>query len=338
MNQKEKVSLILVSISLTYNFIDVAPSTYRLHIYVSSHNKSQIFLYEKSITPKLKLTNKKSTNFVMQSQLNRSLLLTQILHQRKAAAVFISSFLKSKLDKIRLMKKSLIIHLMQMRKKSCVKIQSTFRMFIIYNHFKKIFTESKFIFFYDFNANLFHQFQSSNPYMTNQLKIKLFISKGEQYFKTFSYSKYLNLYYIKIKPKIGVIKKRFKVNFYIHETCIVDPRYHVEAHSNGEYYNIITNKDIFRKIKKDNEFIRKYVNHRTEAKIRRSNSQDSSLSNTSNIMDQIFNCDTKVEKRYSSDMAYMEEMKPILKKRNKNSKNSSEIRRVSFNKKVEFSY
>ena len=40
-----------------------------------------------------KLTNKKSTNFAMQSQLNNSLLLTQILHQRKAAAIYISSFL-----------------------------------------------------------------------------------------------------------------------------------------------------------------------------------------------------------------------------------------------------
>ena len=274
----------------------------------------------------------------MQSQLNNSLLLTQILHQRKAAAIYISSFLKSKVDKIKVIKKSLIIHLIKMRKKSCVKIQSTFRMFLVFSHFKKIFSESKFIFFYDFNANLFHQFKNNNPYMQNQLKIKIFISKGEQYFRTFSYSKYLNLYYIKIKPKIGVIKKRFKVNFYINDTCIVDPRYHVEAHSNGEYYNIITNRDIFRKVKKENEFFKKCIYHKAEIKMRRSNSQDSSLSNTSNIMEQIFNCDTKVEKRYSSDMAYMEEMKPILKKRNKNEKNSTEIRRVSFNKKVEFSY
>ena len=137
----------------------------------------------------IKLTNKKSTNFAMQSQLNNSLLLTQILHQRKAAAFFISSFLKSKVDKIKVIKKSLIIHLIQMRKKSCVKIQSTFRMFLVFSHFKKIFSESKFIFFYDFNANLFHQFKNNNPYMQNQLKIKIFISKGEQYFKTFSYSK-----------------------------------------------------------------------------------------------------------------------------------------------------
>ncbi len=127
----------------------------------------------------------------MQSQLNNSLLLTQILHQRKAAAIYISSFLKSKVDKIKVIKKSLIIHLIQMRKKSCVKIQSTFRMFLVFSHFKKIFSESKFIFFYDFNANLFHQFKNNNPYMQNQLKIKIFISKGEQYFRTFSYSKYL---------------------------------------------------------------------------------------------------------------------------------------------------
>ena len=318
---------------LIHNPIDVAPSTYRLHIFISSYNKSQLFLYEKTITPKLKRNNKNSKFYKMQSQLNKSLLLSQIIHQRKAAAVFISSFLKSKLNKIRLMRKSLIIHLIQMRKKSCVKIQSTFRMFIVYNHFKKIFTESKFIFFYDFNSNLFAQFQNNNPYTPNQLKIKIYFSKGEQYSKTFSYSKYLNLYYIKIKPKIGVIKKKFKVNFFINKTCIVDPRYHVEAHSNGEYYNIITNKDIFRKTKKGNELIRK-----AEIKMRRSNSQDSSLSNTSNIMDQIFNCDTKVEKKYHSDMACMDEMKPILKKRNRNVKNLSEIRRVSFNKKVEFSY
>ena len=279
------------------------------------------------------MNNKNSKIVEVQSQLNKSLLLSHILHQRKSAAVFISSFLKSKLNKIRFMRKSLTIHLIQMRKKSCVKIQSTFRMFIVYNHFKKIFTESKFIFFYDFNSNLFTQFYNNNPYMSNQLKIKIYYSKGEQYYKTFSYSRYLNLYYIKIKPKIGVIKKKFKVNFFINETCIVDPRYQVEAHSNGEYYNIITNKDIFRKVKKGNEFI-----HKAEIKMRRSNSQDSSLSNTSNIMDQIFNCDTKVEKRYYSDMGNIDEMKPILKKRNRNSTNSSEIRRVSFNKKVEFSY
>ena len=90
--------------------------------------------------------------------------------------------------------------------------------------------------------------------------------------------------------------------------------------------------------KKENEFFKKCIYHKAEIKMRRSNSQDSSLSNTSNIMDQIFNCDTKVEKRYYSDMGNIDEMKPILKKRNRNSTNSSEIRRVSFNKKVEFSY
>lgn len=223
-----------------------------------------------------------------------------------------------------------------MRKKFCVAIQSYFRMYIIKKHFSQIFKDTKFIFFYDFNNHVFHQYHS-NIDISKQLKIKIFLSKGDQFVTTFSYSKYLNLFYIKLKPKIGVIKKKFKVNFYLNDTCIIDPRYHVEASSTGEYYNIITHQSIYRNKKK------KIFNTKETVKIKRSNSQDSSLSSTSNIMEQIFEANLKVEKKYSEEITCRSrniEMKPILKNRAKIYKpeKSSDIRRVSFNHKVEFSY
>lgn len=230
----------------------------------------------------------------------------------------------------------LINHIIKKRKKFCIAIQSYFRMFMIKKHFSQIFKDTKFIFFYDFNNHLFHQYKT-NKDISKQLKIKIFLSKGEQFITTFSYSKYLNLFYIKLKPKIGVIKKKFKVNFYLNDTCIIDPRYHVEASSTGEYYNIITHQSIYRHKKN------KIFNNKKTEKIRRSNSQDSSLSSASNIMEQIFETNIKVEKKYSEEItcrAKNIEMKSILKNRSKIIKpdKNSDIRRVSFNHKVEFSY
>ena len=65
----------------------------------------------------------------------------------------------------------------------------------------------------------------------------------------FKYNKNLDSYYLPIN-KIKSFKKQIYITFKVNGENILDPRYSIINDNNGNFYNIITNKMIYRKIKK----------------------------------------------------------------------------------------
>ena len=65
----------------------------------------------------------------------------------------------------------------------------------------------------------------------------------------FKYNKNLDSYYLPIN-KIKSFKKHIYITFKVNGENILDPRYSIINDNNGNFYNIITNKMIYRKIKK----------------------------------------------------------------------------------------
>jgi len=65
----------------------------------------------------------------------------------------------------------------------------------------------------------------------------------------FKYNKNLDSYYLPIN-KIKSFKKQIYITFKVNGENILDPRYLIINDNNGNFYNNITHKMIYRKIKK----------------------------------------------------------------------------------------
>ena len=209
--------------------------------------KFAIYRFKKTspIIPRIFKKEKKEINFF---------LIKKILSERKKYIIKIQSQIRRFL-KYKKYKKFLIIkNLLEKRNKFIKLIQSHFKTFLIHKHFKKL-LENEALFFYKFPIDLIDKLYII-PNQNNDLKKKakehkLNLSmqiKSPKLILDFQYSKYLDSYYLPIK-KIKLFKKHIYITFKVNGENILDPRYSIINDSNGNFYNIITPKMIYRKIK-----------------------------------------------------------------------------------------
>ncbi len=209
--------------------------------------KFAIYRFKKTspIIPRIFEKEKKEINFF---------LIKKILSERKKYIIKIQSQIRRFL-KYKKYKKFLIIkNLLEKRNKFIKLIQSHFKTFLIHKHFKKL-LENEALFFYKFPIDLIDKLYII-PNQNNDLKKKakehkLNLSmqiKSPKLILDFQYSKYLDSYYLPIK-KIKLFKKHIYITFKVNGENILDPRYSIINDSNGNFYNIITPKMIYRKIK-----------------------------------------------------------------------------------------
>jgi hypothetical protein len=112
----------------------------------------------------------------------------------------------------------------------------------------------------NFNVNKNITTHNLDKYSNNQniKEIKLKFGKDGSEF-VFQYSRVLKIYYLTFK-KSGVMRKRFKVNFIVDGTTIIDPRFEVDNDNSGHFYNLIESS-MFRKRVQKSLFCSKNVNH-----------------------------------------------------------------------------
>ena len=148
----------------------------------------------------------------------------------------------------------MIKNFLEKRNKYISLIQSHFKTFLMHKHFKKL-LENEALFFYKFPLDLIDKlFLISNQNeeikkkaKNNQLNLSMQI-KSPKLILDFKYSKYLDSYYLPIK-KIKLFKKHIYITFKVNGENILDPRYSIINDNNGNFYNVITPKMIYRKIK-----------------------------------------------------------------------------------------
>ena len=181
-------------------------------------------------------------------------LIKKILTERKKYIIKIQSHIRRFLIYKRFKKILMIKNLLEKRNKYIKLIQSHFKTFLTHKHFKKL-LENEALFFYKFPIDLIDKLYMI-PNQNNDLKKKarenkLNLSmqiKSPKLILDFQYSKYLDSYYLPIK-KIKLFKKHIYITFKVNGENILDPRYSIINDSNGNFYNIITPKMIYRKIK-----------------------------------------------------------------------------------------
>ena len=301
------------------------------------------------------IRNKKNDTLDIQNLSRYNLLREKILQQRKICAIKISSFVKRKLEQITNKKKFILNYILKKRKYHVTKVQSILRGYFIRKHLKNLF-KSDFVFFYYMTPETLKQLYSPiiNPSTTPDMKLKIYSRtyKGKEI--SFSYSKYLDTYYLPLMKK-GIIKRQYRVNFIVNEHIIIDPRYEVGSDEKGNFYNIILKKMLYNTKNRTKKISpqKKYWENifKIKAMRRHSNSCDSiSISNTDiSNNDPLTGCSFgdqfNVTYRSNNIKNGLNEfnIKPILKK-NITKSESSEIRlknkahKVSFSNYVQYSY
>ena len=326
------------------------PNFQQINIFIS-YIKEVSILGAINIKPKKIKKNTKKKTTKKKSIIKKQILLNRILNQRKQSAVYLSSFFKSKLIKINLIKENLIMNLMSYRCEEAIKLQSFYRMRKVRKHFVEMLFKSSFVFYYSLNSKIllniidkFNFFDSFEVFVNiyensnknknkniNQIKCKI----------KMKYCPYLNLYYFCIGTQKRILRPVYKVKFSYNDKLITDTRYPIELNENGGSFNLITKEMFLSRIKKSNYFIYKNKDE-CQKKLKRSNSDDSIVSNPSIIMEQIANGDTinycfaKIQNNTSNKNNCKNiKTKSILKAGNKKDKKCDSfdgIKKVSFNK------
>ena len=246
----------------------------------------------------------------------RKQLISHVLLTRRRAAKTIKDFFVFNKKKADAIKNHIISLIVLNRTKACIKIQSIFRMFLNKKEIRKIFNKSSYVFFYSLNKQLCNNNQKAD------LKLKIW---NQNSFINFSYSKLLNIYYVKTKSKL--IKKKIFLNFYYDNVCVLDPKYAVEDHQTG-FYNVIFPGQMYKvrngfRSENNPKFL--YVPARKKHK-KRKKSVDSIESTSSSVIEEILNSHYPRERRTKS----------IL--RTKRRCRINQPKQVSFNTVIEFSY
>ena len=299
-----------------------------------------------------------------------------LLVQRKNAAVKISNFIKKKVLIMKMKKKIILKKLLKIRREKIKKIQAVMKGRFVRKEFNLL-LQNDYVFFYKMDTTLVDKLAlfSKNNEINNNSKIKEKINKIDNIkiqifshqFKMkkfkFIYCKALKTYYLPIK-KVRVLKRQFKVNFYINDIPVIDPRFGVDFDSKGNFFNIILKIMIIKINKKQSSF--SSVNHiqynnnnndNTEnnneegywesifhiKRLKRANSFDSISISNSNISNnnEVSNNSIVSPPKYESEIANKTDIKPILKKtmrRIESCNKGYSNRKVSFNNKIMISY
>ena len=208
--------------------------------------------------------------------------------------------------------------------------------------------KNKALFFYKFPLDLINKLSlTSNlnedfkqKLKNKELKLSMQIKSSKSTFE-FKYSKYLDSYYFPIN-KIKSFKKHIYITFKVNGENFLDPRYSIINDNNDNFYNIITNKMIYRKAKKflfqqKVEEEKKWEELFILKKNRTLSCDSSSINSNTDISKELNvnlgnqnmilnNCNLKKKKMI---------LKPILK--NQNIKMKKDVcKKVSFNEKIEF--
>lgn len=301
---------------------------------------------------------------------NKQMLIDSIIGQRKKKALIISAFVKSKIDHLK-PKRSLIVNkIIKARELLAIRIQSSFRGFVIRKDWKNI-ALCDLVFFYDINDNMINKLTMNNNNNNSNgnfyangncnshrnsglISIKLCLFSNDKKVKhiAFNYSRGLKCYYLPLLRR-GVIKKKYKVNFIVNGQTIIDPRYDVDNDDKGNFFNIISKAMIvdFKKKKTNSEVdiespAKKYwetIFKMKSKRYRHSNSCDSlSVSNNTELSNEPFLSSTAP--RSNDDSIKPIDIKPILKNlfmksESFSSRTKGNIRhRVQFNTTVQYSY
>jgi hypothetical protein len=297
-------------------------------------------------------------------------LMEKIVSDRKIAINIIIKQMRSFLKIVKENKKIIIDKILKSRNLKITLIQKYFRGYVVHKHINEIRKDYDYVFFYNYedvqkskkHENRHHPHQdlanNKNINYINRSKlvkeIKLKFSKGKEGVEyILKYSKILNIYYLPFK-KQGVMRKRFRVNFIVDGNTIIDPKYEVDNDKNGHFYNIIESS-MFRKKKtglnyspvlKKIDTPNKFWENIFEIKI-------NSTKEASSVSDMSEQNDTTIE-RLLNNIANIKpvkklekiNLKPILKS-DKNLTNLADlpklptnknVKHVSFNEKVQFSY
>lgn len=300
-----------------------------------------------------------------------------LLIQRKNAAMKISNFIKKKVLIMKMKKKIILKKLLKIRREKIKKIQAVMKGRFVRKEFNLL-LQNDYVFFYQMDTTLVDKLAlfSKNNEINNNSKIKEKINKIDNIkiqifshqFKMkkfkFIYNKALKTYYLPIK-KVRVLKRQFKVNFYINDIPVIDPRYGVDFDSKGNFFNIILKIMIIKINKKQSSF--SSVNHiqynnnndnnNSEnnneegywesifhiKRLKRANSFDSISISNSNISNnnEVSNTSIVSPPKYESEIANKTDIKPILKKtmrRIESCNKGYSNRKVSFNNKIMISY
>ena len=271
-------------------------------------------------------------------------LIKKILTERKKYIIKIQTHIRRFLIYKKYKKFMIIKYLLEKRNKFIKLIQSHFKTFLTHKHFKKL-LENEALFFYKFPIDLIDKLclvtnseKLKEMYYNNKLNLSMEI-KSHKINLNFKYSKYLDSYYIPIK-KIKLFKKQILINFKINNEKILDPRYSILNDSNGNFYNIITPKMIYRK-NKDKSFIQKNNDDKTWEKLfilknrKRSFSFDaSSISSKTDISKEL---NKNYQQNNYSNFKEKNQIHSILKHNNSvNKKFQIPKKKVSFKSKIEF--
>lgn len=316
----------------------------QINIFISL-NKQMPILETISIQPKKLKIKKKKKKIIKKSLITKKqIIINKIIKERKINAIYISSFIKSKLNKIKKIKENLILYIISLRYENAVKIQSYFRMSKVRKHFIEMFFNSSFIFYYSLNTKILVNVINKFNYFNNfEVFVNIYEnSKNNNQIKRnikMKYCPYLKLFYFNVGTQQRIIRPIYKIKFSYNEKLIIDTRYPIELNENGDSFNLLY-KDMFvSRIKKPRHFIYKY-NEECQKKLRKINSDDSLLSNASIIMEQIYNneiinsCSKIINFKNGSNRNVNK--KSILKKENNNSKKSDLLKFSENNKKVSF--
>ena len=305
-----------------------------------------------------------------------------LLIQRKNAAIKISNFIKKKVLIMKMKKKIILKKLLKIRREKIKKIQAVIKGRIVRKAFNLL-LQNDYVFFYQMDTTLVDKLAlfSKNNEINNNSKIKEKINKIDNIkiqifshqFKMkkfkFIYNKALKTYYLPIK-KVRVLKRQFKVNFYINDIPVIDPRYGVDFDTKGNFFNIILKIMIIKINKKQSSFSsvdhvhiinnnnnnENVQNNCTEnneegywesifhiKRLKRANSFDSISISNSNISNnnEVSNNSIVSPPKYESEIANKTNIKPILKKtmrRIESCNKGYSNRKVSFNNKIMISY
>jgi hypothetical protein len=297
-----------------------------------------------------------------------------ILTQRKNAAIKISNFIKNKLHIIKMKKKIILKKLLKMRREKIKKIQAVMKGIFVRKEIKLL-LQNDFVFLYQMDNTLVDKlalFNKTNDEIKNNskiekvnkidnIKIQIFSHQFKMKKFKFIYNKPLKTYYLPIK-KVRVLKRQFKVNFYINDILVIDPRFGIDFDSKGNFFNIIL-KSMIIKINKNSSFssvqnIQIDENNNNEnrdneegywesifhlKRLKRANSFDSISISNSNVSNnnEVANNPIVSPPKYESEIANKTDIKPILKKtmrRIESCNKSYSNRKVSFNNKIMISY
>lgn len=213
---------------------------------------------------------------VMQERKNE--MIWKITNDRKLAVKMIIRNFRKYFLNLKIRKEKFIDKILNERQEKIRLIQKNYRMFFVRKHINEIRHGSDYVFFYNYikkcessssssviqdkiyfktenillsshdnsknsnfnvNKNITHH--CFNNFSNNQntciSEIKLKFGKNDREF-IFQYSRILNIHYLSFN-KIGIMRKRFKVNFIVDGTTIIDPRFEVDNDNTGHFYNLI---------------------------------------------------------------------------------------------------